>query len=207
MLQVGLIVVMNQIGSLVPCSRATLPIFHQILCRVGASDIQLRGVSTFLAEMVEAAAILKTANARSLAIIDELGRGTSTHNGFGIAYAIMVELITRARCFTLCATHFKEMAALTKYPGVVTRHFTAQRVESGKLVFLYKVQDGVCEHSYAINVAEIAKMPPPVIESARNKLLELQSAKFRSGPLVQALHDATSFAHFTASLAPLLETA
>nr|PVC53163.1 DNA mismatch repair protein Msh2 [Theileria orientalis] len=174
--QVGIIAVMNQIGSFVPCKAAKLPIFRHVLCRIGASDIQLRGVSTFLAEMVESSAILRMANEHSLVIIDELGRGTSTHDGFGLSWAILVDLIERAKCFCLCATHFHEMGALAQeHAGVVNKHLTAQFFgDTNTMTFLYKVKDGVCKKSFGINVALIANFPKDVVESARKRLDELE---------------------------------
>ncbi|EDO05463.1 MutS domain DNA mismatch family protein [Babesia bovis T2Bo] len=174
--QVGIIVVMNQIGSFVPCTSAKIPIFKHVLCRVGASDIQLRGVSTFLAEMIEAAAILKTANEHSLVIIDELGRGTSTYDGFALAWAIIVDLLNNAKCFCLCATHFHEMGELKDdYPCVENKYVAAKYFEeTKKMVLLYEIKDGVCKESYAINVADIALFPQEVIANAQVKLAELE---------------------------------
>ncbi|KAK1443124.1 DNA mismatch repair Msh2 [Babesia gibsoni] len=205
--QVGLIAVMNQVGSFVPCTHAKLPVFKHILCRVGASDIQLRGVSTFLAEMVEAAAILKTANEDSLAIIDELGRGTSTYDGFGLAWAIVVDLIQRAKCFCLCATHFHEMGNIaSEYSGVVNKYVSAKFLEeTKKMVFLYEIKDGVCRDSYAINVADIARFPKDVMESAQRKLNELEHVHQGEDTIkLQKLAEAQSFEEFKRMIPTIL---
>ncbi|CDR95657.1 DNA mismatch repair enzyme, putative [Babesia bigemina] len=204
--QVGVIAVMNQIGSFVPCTKAKLPIFKHVLCRVGASDIQLRGVSTFLAEMVEAAAILKTADEHSLAIIDELGRGTSTYDGFGLAWAIIVDLIQRSKCFCLCATHFHEMGDLVKdHEGVKNKFVNAKYLENAKqMVFLYEIKDGICTDSYAINVAEIAMFPQDVIANAQKKLNELEDVnKSEDWETLQPLLSSKSFDDFKSKLQDL----
>jgi DNA mismatch repair protein MSH2 len=168
---VALIALLNQIGSFVPCQSATLPVFDAIMCRVGASDMQLRGISTFMAEMLEASCILNTATNRTLVVIDELGRGTSTSDGFGIAWAIARYLVEQTRSFTLFATHFHELAALEQaVPAVRNRHATA-RVDpaSGSLTFLYSLADGHADQSYGAHCAELAGFPKRVVQSARER--------------------------------------
>lgn len=175
---VALIALLNQMGSFVPCRSATLPCFDSIMCRVGASDMQLRGISTFMAEMLEAACILKVATERSLVIVDELGRGTSTADGFGLAWAIAKHLVEETRCFSLFATHFHELAALEQAaPAVRNRHATAVvEPENGRLTFLYALADGAADQSYGAFVAELAGFPPRVVHDARRRAEEFESA-------------------------------
>lgn len=179
--QIALICFMAHIGCFVPCSYARLPIFSQIMCRVGSSDIQLKGISTFFSEMIEMAAIIKNADKNTLVIIDELGRGTSTYEGFGISWSIAHYILNSIQCFCLFATHFHEMSNLEdEYKGVINNHVAAKvDTDKRKISFLYEIKKGYADKSYGVHVAQIAKLPPDVIDKAFEKSKELESVENR----------------------------
>src|SRR5690606_30390274 len=147
MRQTALVVLLAQIGSFVPADAATIGVVDQIFTRVGASDALWRGQSTFMVEMEEAADILARATSRSLVILDEIGRGTSTFDGMSIGQAVLEELRDRVRCRAMFATHFHELAELAGDSGVANLHVEV-RMWEGRVVFLYTIGEGAASHSY-----------------------------------------------------------
>jgi DNA mismatch repair protein MutS len=170
--QVGLIVLLAQVGSFVPAGSARIGVVDRIFTRVGASDNLAKGESTFLVEMNEAANILNNASPRSLVLLDEIGRGTSTFDGLSIAWAMTEHLhnAERLRPRTLFATHYHELSELEELLPRVRNYSVAVRKEGDTVVFLHRLVRGGCDHSYGIEVAQLAGMPPELISRAREVL-------------------------------------
>ena len=178
MRQTALITLMAQIGSFVPAKSALVGIVDRVFTRIGASDDLSAGQSTFMVEMNEMANILKYATPRSLLILDEIGRGTSTYDGMAIARAILEYCADKKRlgAKTMFATHYHELGALEGVlPGVVNYNITAKK-QGGKLIFLRKIVRGCADDSYGIEVASLAGVPDGIIRRAKEYLRELESA-------------------------------
>jgi DNA mismatch repair protein MutS len=174
--QVALITLLAQAGSFVPASEARIGAVDRIFTRIGAQDDVARGESTFMVEMLETAAILRGATRRSLILFDEVGRGTSTYDGLAIARAVVEHLHSRLEraAKTLFATHYHEMTALAQSLPRVRNQSVAVTEQEGRVVFLHRIVDGGADRSYGIHVAELAGMPAPVIERAREVLKTLE---------------------------------
>ena len=172
--QVGLITIMAQIGSFVPAREATIGIVDRVFARVGASDELSRGQSTFMVEMTETARILNTATDRSLVILDEIGRGTSTYDGVSLAWSIVEYIHDQIGCRTLFATHYHELADLSQSLAHVTNLNVAVKEWDDKVIFLHKIVSGAADKSYGIYVARLAGIPHEVNERAKQILAQLE---------------------------------
>tara|TARA_B100000745_G_scaffold291893_1_gene232229 strand:- start:942 stop:1688 length:747 start_codon:yes stop_codon:yes gene_type:complete len=192
--QTALLPILAQAGSFVPARQAKLSIVDRIFARVGASDNISQGQSTFMVEMEETANILHTATSRSLVLLDEVGRGTSTFDGLSIAWAVVEYLATHSsiRPSTLFATHYHELTDLADaLPGVVNYHVEAREYQD-ELTFLRKVIKGRSDRSYGIQVAKLAGLPDSVVKRAREVLTSLETDELkRSGrPALSDTQDA-----------------
>jgi DNA mismatch repair protein MutS len=175
--QTALIVILAQMGSFVPARSARLSIIDRVFTRIGASDNLARGRSTFMVEMTETAAILHTATARSLILLDEVGRGTSTYDGLAIAWAAVEFLHARVRAKTLFATHYFELTELAEQLSGVKNFHVSVKETGGGIAFLRKVEPGAADRSYGIEVAKLAGLPDEVVRRAREVLIEHEFAE------------------------------
>ena len=195
--QNALIALLAQTGSFVPASSARIGIVDRIFCRVGASDNLARGESTFLVEMTETANILRSATEKSLVIMDEVGRGTSTEDGLSIAWAVSEYLLNTVKCKTLFATHYHELTRMNH--SALRLLCMAVAENSGEVVFLRKIKEGASENSYGLHVARLAGVPECVIDRAEEILARLQKAAGES-PVLSAEIKTESFGEKEKSL-------
>ncbi len=179
--QVALITLMAQMGSFVPAASATVGVCDRIFTRVGASDNLVRGQSTFMVEMQEAANILNNATSKSLIILDEIGRGTSTYDGVSIAWSILEHIHDKIQAKTLFATHYHELIAVADRLARAQNFCVAVHEEDKGVVFLHKIQAGGTARSYGIEVAKLAGLPPEVIKKSEHILQNLEEGVVEKG--------------------------
>lgn len=185
MRQTALIVLLAHIGAWVPADKAEIGVIDRIFTRIGAFDDIASGRSTFMVEMTEAANILNNATDKSLVLMDEIGRGTSTFDGLSLAWACASHLVRATRSLTLFATHYFELTALAELHGELHNVHIDAVEHDEKIVFLHKVKEGAASRSYGLQVARLAGIPPGVIELAREKLAQME-ARERSLPAPSA---------------------
>jgi len=191
--QNALIVLLAQMGSFVPAASAHIGIVDRLFSRVGAADDLARGRSTFMVEMVEAAAILNQATSQSLVILDEIGRGTATFDGLSIAWATLEHLHEVNRCRALFATHYHELTTLTAKLPALSPHSMRVKEWQNDVVFLHEVAPGAADRSYGIHVAKLAGLPPAVIARAEEVLQALEQGE-QAGALARLADDLPLFA-------------
>ena len=172
--QVGLLVIMAQMGSFVPASEMSLPVFDRVFTRVGASDNLAQGQSTFLVEMIETANILNSATPNSLILLDEIGRGTSTFDGLSLAWAIIEHIHKYKHALTLFATHYHELTELENIYPDIKNYNVAVKLWNDEMVFIRKIERGGADQSYGIQVARLAGVPDKVIRRAKEILKNLE---------------------------------
>lgn len=192
--QNALIAVLAQMGSFVPAAEAHIGVVDRLFSRVGAADDLARGRSTFMVEMVETAAILNQATARSLVVLDEIGRGTATFDGLSIAWAAVEYLHEETRARVLFATHYHELTALAGRLSSVANVTMDVKEWRDEIVFLHRVKSGAADRSYGIQVAKLAGLPHPVIARAREVLAVLEKTDRKRGAETEALEDLPLFA-------------
>ena len=185
---------MAQAGCFVPAARAKIGLVDRLFSRVGASDNLARGRSTFMVEMVETAAILSQATPRSLVILDEIGRGTSTYDGLAIAWAVVEAMHDEVKARTLFATHYHELTRLAGRLDSLSLHHVRAREWKGDLVLLHEVAEGAADRSYGIAVARLAGLPPAVVARAKSVLAKLEAGRDATGGIAAGLDELPLFA-------------
>ena len=193
--QTALIVLLAQAGCYVPAARARIGLVDRLFSRVGASDNLARGRSTFMVEMVETAAILSQATSKSLVILDEIGRGTSTYDGLAIAWAVVEAMHDNIKARTLFATHYHELTRLAGRLDALSLHHVRAREWKGDLVLLHEVAEGAADRSYGIAVARLAGLPPAVVTRAKDVLTKLEKGREATGGIAAGLDDLPLFAN------------
>ena len=204
--QVGLCVLLAQMGAFVPARRAVVGVVDRLFTRVGASDNLVRGQSTFMVEMSETSAILHGASARSLVLLDEIGRGTSTYDGVAIAWAVTEFLHNTIGCKTVFATHYHELTQLTEELAHACNFNVAVREAADEIVFLHRLEPGGADRSYGIHVGQLAGLPAPVVGRAWQVLKLLEAGHHVARQASPAPPDATQLGLFApAPPHPLLQ--
>ncbi len=202
--QVGLCVLMAQIGAFVPARRALIGVVDRLFTRVGASDNLVRGQSTFMVEMSETSAILHGATARSLVLLDEIGRGTSTYDGVAIAWAVTEYLHNTLGCKTIFATHYHELTQLTEELAHARNWNVAVREAGDQIVFLHRLEPGGADRSYGIHVGRLAGLPAAVVARAGDVLRLLEAGHHVAARVAPPAPDATQLPLFERASHPVL---
>jgi DNA mismatch repair protein MutS len=185
--QNALIAILSQIGSFVPAEYAKIGIVDKIYSRIGASDDLARGRSTFMVEMVETATILNHATDKSLVILDEIGRGTSTYDGLSIAWSCLEYIHNKIDCRTLFATHYQELSNLVNHLSKLKCYTMSVKEWQDKIIFLHKIIEGVTDRSYGVHVAKLAGLPDVVVNRAEEILQTLELPAIDSSQIMQAM--------------------
>ncbi len=203
--QTGLAVILAQMGSFVPADSASIGVVDRVFTRVGASDSLGRGQSTFMVEMSETSAILHGATARSLILLDEIGRGTATYDGVAIAWAVTEHLHERVGCKTIFATHYHELTQLTEELAHARNYNVAVRESGDDVVFLHRLEPGGSDRSYGIHVGRLAGLPRTVVQRAWEILALLESGHHVAGAVPPPLPDAQQLTLFAPGEHPILK--
>jgi DNA mismatch repair protein MutS len=184
--QVAVLVILAQMGSFIPAEAATIGLVDRLFSRVGAGDELARNLSTFMVEMAETANILNHSTDKSLVILDEVGRGTSTFDGLSLAWAISEYLVNHVGCRCMFATHYHELTALAEEHQAVRNLTVAVDERADEVVFLHRIIDGAATKSYGLHVAKLAGVPNTVLQRADSVLAALEAGGEGQGPLAVA---------------------